>query len=51
MGARISRGGEEEEEEKEGGGSGTPQKVGDPALNMLTPALNFQSLNTLSLTL
>jgi len=44
-GTRISRSG------GGGGGSGRHQKVSDPALTMLTPVLNFQSLNTLCLTL
>ena len=46
-GTRISR--------REGGaggsGSGRHQKVGDPALDVLLPASNFQSLNALLLTL
>jgi len=45
VGTRISRSG------GGGGGFGRPQKVSDPALNMLKPALNFQSLNTLFVTL
>ena len=35
-GARISR----------GGGARSSEKVTDPVLNMLTPAMNFKSLNT-----
>jgi len=46
-GTRISR----SEGGGGGSGSGRHQKVSDPALDVLLPASNFQSLNALLLTL